>query len=233
MLPDDRPPRLSEEAKTAIRRLAMHLRAAQLNPETIYPNYPAARELAGEESEPRLMYGLLLLRARDRNDTAPHFEELSLERPGLLLPLQGIAWMQFDLRRYPTGVTQLAELVGRIPVPEDGEEYDAHALSVFMWAGRLREFAASAVPDAWQGAGQPLDRLDAAVAGHGLDARKAFEQGAAAVRKIIADFDRRIAAADGDATAARLRIDRRQLADYATLPFDNEASRILAGLRGM
>ncbi len=208
----------------------MHLRAAQPNRETIDPDYAVARELAGKELEPRLLYGLLLLKARDRNDTVPHFEELSLEHPDLLLPLQGIAWMQFDLRRYPAGVMQLAELAGRIPAPEDGKTYDAHTLGLFTWAGRLGEFAARAVPDAWQVPAETLDRLDAAVARHGVDAREAFEQGRATVRKVIADFDRCIAAADTDATEARLRIERRQLGHYASFPFEEEAARILAGL---
>lgn len=230
VLPDDRPPRLSEEAKTAIRRLAVHLRAAQPDRETIDPDYAIARELAGDELEPRLIYGLLLLKARDRTDTVPHFEELNLAQPDLLLPLQAMAWMQFDMRRYPAGVVRLAELVGRIPVPKDGQGYDAHTLGLFTWAGRLREFAARAVPDAWQVPAETLGRLDAAVAGHGSDARQAFDEGRAAVRQAVTEFDNRILAAEDDATEARLKVERRQLSHYASFPFDQEAARILAGL---
>ncbi len=230
-LPDDRPPRLTEDAKKGIRRLAGHLRSARPDREAIDADYAAASELAGKELEPRLLYGLLLLKARDREKTVPHFEELRLEDPELLLPLEAMAWVQFDTRRYPAGVVQLAELVGRIPVPQkETDGYDAHTLGLFTWVGRLREFAASAGSDTWQVPAETLDQLDAAVAQHGYDARQAFEQGRAAVKKVVADFDNRIATADTDATASRLRIDRRQLVHYASFPFDAEVARILAGL---
>ncbi|MDZ7618914.1 MAG: caspase family protein [Patescibacteria group bacterium] len=230
-LPDDRPPRLTDEAKKGIRRLAGHLRATRPDGEAIDADFAAASELAGKELEPRLLYGMLLLKARDREKTMPHFEELRLEDPELLLPLEAMAWMQFDMRRYPAGVVQLAELVGRIPTPQkETDAYDAHTLGLFTWVGRLREFSASAGSDTWQVPAATLDQVDAAVALHGYDARQAFEQGRAAVKKVVADFDNRIANADSDATASRLRIDRRQLVHYAAFPFEAEVARILVGL---
>ncbi len=230
-LPDDRPPRLTDDAKKAIRRLAGHLRATRPAQETIDADYAAASELAGKELEPRLLYGLLLLKARDREKTIPHFEELRLEKPELLLPLQAMAWMQFDMRRYPAGVLQLAELVEHIPVPDKAVDgYDAHTLELLAWAGRLREFAASAVPEAWQAPAETLSRLDTAVAGHGHAAQQAFAEGQAAVRAMVADFTNRIAAATTDATEARLKVERRQLSHYVSFPFDAEVARILAGL---
>lgn len=231
VLPDDRPPRLTEEAKKAIRRLAVHLRAARPDRETIDPDFAAARELAGAELEPRLLFGLLLLKSRDRDEVTRHFEELRVENPDLLLPLQATAWGQFDARRYPAAVGQLTELASRIPVPtKDADGYDLHTLGIFTWAGQLREYAASAVPDAWQAPAEALVQLDAAVARHGLDARQAFEQGRTATRNVVLDFDRRITAAESDAENARLRVERRQLGHYASFPFDEEAARILAGL---
>ncbi len=231
ILPDDRPPRLSEEAQRAIRRLAMHLRAAQPDRETFDPDYATARRLAGAEPEPRLLYGLLLLKARDRDETERHFLELRLEKPELLLPVRAVAWVQFDRRRYPAGIVQLAELIGQVPRPgDDANGYGTYGESLFDWAGRLYAFAASAVPDAWQVPAETLARLDAAVAQHGPAARQAFERGREAAREVVAGFDARIAAADSDATAARLRVERRQLGHYASFPFDDEAARILAGL---
>jgi hypothetical protein len=46
----------------------------------------------------------------------------------------------------------------------------------------------------------------------------------------MSDFDKKIAAAREDTTLSKLRIDRRQLAHYATFPFAAAAQRILSGL---
>ena len=40
------------------------------------------------EVEPRLLYGLLLLKAKERDAAQKHFEDLKVEFPKLLLPLQ-------------------------------------------------------------------------------------------------------------------------------------------------
>ena len=65
VLPDAAPPRLSEEAKIAIRKLASLLEPAKPNVEAAKKEYEAASKLADKEIEPRVLYALALIKARD------------------------------------------------------------------------------------------------------------------------------------------------------------------------
>ncbi|MGA2254652.1 MAG: protein kinase, partial [Thermoguttaceae bacterium] len=63
-LPDDRPPRLSEAAKTSIRKLAGYADQLKVNLDEASQEYDAALQAAGAEAEPRLLYGLVLLKKK-------------------------------------------------------------------------------------------------------------------------------------------------------------------------
>ena len=231
ILPDTRPPRLTEDAKTAIRRLAAFLRQDQIDVAAATGQYDNAVKLAGKELEPRLLYGLLLLRAKQRDAALKHLEELKAEHPKLLLPLEGMAWLRFGNRNYLTGVNELAELIGNVPKPEKpADAYPEQAQRLFYWAGQLREFAATAVQERLRPPADSLAALDAAIAAHGNRAERFYRLGQARTRAKVDDFDRRLAAAGTRADAAKLRMERRRLVHYVAFPFDRAAQRILAGL---
>ena len=61
-VPGDRSVRLTEDAKTAIRKLAADLDDDQARLQDIDEDYAAATQAADQEVEPRLLYGLLLLK---------------------------------------------------------------------------------------------------------------------------------------------------------------------------
>ena len=230
-LPDDRPPRLTEDAKKAVRRLAAFLTQTRVDVDSAGHEYAVARKLAGKEIEPRLMYALVLLKAKDRDSALAYFEELKSENPDLLLPLQGLVWVRFDKRAYPAGVNELAGLVRHIPKPKTpAEEYSPEARHVFFWAGQLRGFVSSAVQDAGRPMAEALSNLDAAVAAHGPKAEELYQKGRARSETVVAEFDKRTAATDDDATAKLLKVQRRQLVHYAEFPFDEFAQQILAKL---
>ena len=48
-LPDDRPPRLTDEAKKAIRKLGAYLRQSKVDAAVAEQQYTAAKDLSGEE----------------------------------------------------------------------------------------------------------------------------------------------------------------------------------------
>ena len=112
-LPDDRPPRFNAEAKTALRKLAAWLRQDRVNLPDAAADYAAAVAVAGRQIEPKLIYGLLLLKNKQRDPAIKQFEEIKSERPDLLLPLLGIAWACCEKRAYQAGLDELTELVSR------------------------------------------------------------------------------------------------------------------------
>ena len=91
-LPDDRPPRLSEAAKTSIRKLAGYADQLKVNLDEASQEYDVALQAAGDEPEPRLLFGLVLLKkegSRQGHAALRNREErtarstLALRGPGL------------------------------------------------------------------------------------------------------------------------------------------------------
>ncbi len=233
-LPDARPPRLSEEAKKAILKLAAFLRQDRPAAEEIEAPYESAVSAAGKEIDPQLIYGLLLMKTRQikqRDEALRLFEELQIEHPVLTLPKQAVAWLRFERQNYDGGLSELAELAALMPKPKnppDAATEDAER--IYTWSGQLRDFAAAAAVENRRASAKSLSALDAAVAAQGPEAKKRYEQGCEKTRQTLADFDRKIAAAVEEADKARLKIERRQLSHYAEFPFDRALKEILAGI---
>jgi len=231
-LPDARPPRLTEEAKKLIRKLAAMLRQERIDMEAVKPEFEAAEAAAGREIEPKLLYGLLMMKARQRPEAMQRFDEVGIEHADQLIPAQGVAWLNFERLAVQAGMENLIELVGRIkPLKEPGETYPGFVERIFVWVGQLREFATTAAQEGRRPSEASVRSLDAAVAAHGSEAERLYEQGRARTRAKVLDFDKRIVGAVGDeATAGKYRIERRQLPHYATFPYDDASQSILAGL---
>ena len=144
-LPDNRPPRLSDDAKAAIHRLAAYLGEDKIDLKGAQKEYDAAAAAAGKEPEPKMLWGLVLLKDKHRDQALKRFDQLRLEQPDLLPPLMAIAWARFDRRTYQAGVDGLAAVVAAIPPPKKpGQPYTDALEQTFFWIGQLREFAAVA-----------------------------------------------------------------------------------------
>lgn len=231
LLPDDRPPRLSADAQKAIRKLASFLRQDKINQEAAAGQYAEAWRLAGEEPEPKLLYGLLLQKAKQRDEAFRFWEEIRIERPERLLPLQGVVWLRFEKRTYQPGVDELIELVSKVPKPpKPGVPYPKEVRRIFQWVGQLREFAATAARSDLRPSAQSLDKLDAAVAEHGKDAEQRYRHGRDMTARVTHDFDERIRLARTEASTLKLRIERHRLVHYVSFPYNEIAQSILAGL---
>ena len=116
-LPDDRPPRLKEDAKKAIRKLASYSRQTRIDRDAVIEQYTLAEQLT-KEVEPPLILGLLLMKMKDREAALQHFGELKINHPDLPLPIRALAWLWFDKRSYGSGMDELAELVSKTPKAE-------------------------------------------------------------------------------------------------------------------
>jgi serine/threonine-protein kinase len=229
-LPDDRPPRFNEEAKAAIRKLAARLRQDRVNLSEAAADYAAAVAAAGQQIEPKLVYGLLLLKDKQRDPALKQFEEIKGQRPDLLLPLQGIVWACFEKRAYQAGVEELTELLSKIPQPKNLDPYSEAQQQVFSWAGQLREYAVLAVEPSRRPSAASLAALDAAVARHHVEGQRFYEEGQARSRAIHAEFERRISAAESEALAAKLKVERRGMLHYAEFPYNQSVQQVLGGL---
>jgi hypothetical protein len=151
-------------------------------------------------------------------------QKLSAEHPALLLPIQSLAWIEFEKRSYASGVSQLVRLVGQIPTPQAAAGYSPAELNLFEWVGRLREFAGAAVDPSYRPAG--LEELDDAVARHAPAAAQRYQAGRAETTRRLARFDQR--AASGDAADQSLaRVQRQQVIQFAEFPFGPAGQEIL------
>jgi len=230
-LPDDRPPRLSPEAKKQINKLAAYLRQDRIDLAGAKETFAAAESEAGSEIEPKLIYGLLLMKSKQREDALAHFEELKINHASNLLPIRAVAWLSFEKRSYIAGIDGLIELVSKIPKPKKADgPLSAEAKKTFHWIGQLREFSATAALLNYRPNAQLLGSLDKEVAEHGPAAVAAYDEGREKIASIVGDYDSQIASSTVTADAAKLKVERRRLVNYAEFPFDEMKRRILAGL---
>jgi uncharacterized caspase-like protein len=229
-LADPTPPRLSDEAKNAIRRLAAQLQPERVDADAARLQYATAEALAAGELEPKLLYAMLLLKARQRDEALLVFDDLRTGHPDLLLPLQGIAWLHFERRAYDRGINPLVELISKLPKPEGpADPYPEQAAGLLRWAGGLREFAASADKESYRPGEAELKELDAAVDAHGPNAARHYQEGRDQTAHLIREIDERILTED-ELTQSRLRVERGRVRTYASFPYDEAAQEILAGL---
>jgi serine/threonine-protein kinase len=225
-LPDDRPPRLNEAAKTSIRKLAGYVDQVKVNLDEASQEYDTALQAAGTEPEPRLLYGLVLLKKKDREKALQHFEAVKGELPDRLLPYAALGWLKMDKRAYPAAIHELTELINKIPKTARSS---ALVPDPYEWAGQLRDFAAG------QGRSSLLlndavSALDAAVAARGPQAAALYAKGRQHSAGILDDFDKKIEQSADDAEKGTLAINRKQLANYADFPINAYKEQVLAHL---
>jgi serine/threonine-protein kinase len=229
-LPDDRPPRLTEDAKKAIRRLADHAAQTKIDPDALEQEYNEAVQAAGSEPEPRLMYGLLLMKRKDgegREKAMQHFQVVKSQMPDRILPYAALAWLRMDKRTYAAAVNELTAMVAKIPKLSAADTaYSAEAKFLFRWSGQLREHAAG-VSETALPLREALAGLDTAIAAHGPEATELYAQGRQATAGVLADFDARMADSKDETEVSKLKVDRKQLSKYADFPLDKYIRQIL------
>ncbi len=226
--PDDTPPRLNVAARQAIRDQLAELAHSRIDESQCTKLFFRAEKLAEGEPEPKLAYGLALLQARQTDDALKQFEDVKLAVPKSLLAHQATVWLQFIKRNYVTAAAGLEHLVAAIDPPSEADEpYSEYQLELFGWVGRLRQYASMQDDMRIQ---EALIQLDQAVAKRQAPARAAYESGRAEVQERIARYDREIAGATDEARRTKLKLQRKQLANYVEFAVDPAKERILRGL---
>ncbi len=222
--------RLTPEAQEAIRSLAALGAVRSPDLAAAVGRFQVAADLAGNEPEPSLIYALLLLKARQRDEAATQLQELRVTQPNLVLAPLGVAWIRFENRSYQPGIDELVAAVRAVPDPGGPEgKFPLVGQKAFYLAGQLREFALGGPPEAWRPPEDAVAQLDTAVKARGERAVAWYEQGRKRTGDILAKFDREINDPDtAPAVVARKKIERRQFSRYAAFPYN--AADVLAGL---
>ena len=234
-LPNDRPPRLSEAAKKSIRKLAGYADKPTINLEEASQEYDVALKAAGGEPEPRLLFGLVLLKysrtsAKGRDAAAQHFEIVKNELPDRLLPYAALAWLRLEKRSFTLAPRELTRMIEKIPKPADPDKPAAPITpEPFQWAGQLREYAMG-VSDPSRQLSDEVAALDAAVAARGAAAIALYSKGRRHSEEILADFDKKIELAVTDADKLTLGVNRKLLANYADFPISQYRDQVLLHL---
>lgn len=231
-LPDARPPRLSDDAKKGIRKLAAYLRLDKLDVDSARKQYDTAQAAAGKELEPKLLFSLLLMKTKaTREEAFRTFQEIASEHADQWLPYQGMAWVQFEKFANAAGVEQLADLAKHLPKPKNSSDsYSERVQRVLVWAGQLREFATTAAQEGRRAPEAAAKAVDEAVKDLGPEAERFYEQGRAKTNSIAKEFEKKISTATDEAAVAKYKIERRQLPQYASFPFDDAGQEVLSGI---
>lgn len=188
-IPDDTPPRLSDEARKSIIELLSRLNQKGLDDAAIRSAAADAERLSGGQPEPMIACGLLLIKVGKITDALEILENIRLGNRGFFVADQAVIWIHFYKRHYKLGTSKLTELLQQIPKPEKKDEtYSEDNLQRFEWAGRLRELAGSVnwtarIPDP-----NDLKACDEIVESHGTLPSQRYEAGRKVARQIVARF---------------------------------------------
>jgi len=234
-VPDNRPPRLSEEAKTAIRQLAAMVLQENLDARVVNDAYRAALKLAGKEPEPTILYALVQIKMGQTAEAQRVLEALKLERARELISYLGLSWVKLLRRDYNGAVNELNAFVqnwessqtksdpGQIVTQLDGTR-------MFSLVGQLREFAERVPDDAERPNAAAFQQLDDGVKQLPETLSRAYIEGRTKIKELLDRFDQDLSRAPDQATAVRLRYERRQLGRYTAFPLEEISRQVIAGL---
>lgn len=216
------PPRISAEAKEAVRGLLANLTRSKVDLSSLEEDFKQASTLVGPHPDAKLAHAVVLYRHRKLDEALRSLEDVRQSNPEALLTHQLWAWIQFTKRNYLSGLTGLAQMAAQARAPRGGE-YREDTLRLFEWIGALREYA-TAVSDAGDQANvtQQAARLDTAMQKQPAQAAARYAQGRKHVQTVWEDYAQQIAAAN-PAEHPKLRLDSRLLTSY--LNFDVEEAR--------
>jgi hypothetical protein len=226
-MPDTTPPRLSDDAKQAIRRLAALASRQRYDKPDVQALIANAEQLAPKQPEARIVGAIVLLKHKDFDEAQRLIGIVTTEQPKQSLAWEISAWGKFEKYNYSGGLNDLVQLMQNLP-SEKLSEADRRAV---LLAGRLREFSAGVEH---QGDRRPpaavIAALDAAVNTRGPEVRALFDQGRSHVRAIIADFQKKIEAASEPSDVNRLKLERAQVRNYVTYSWESAAQLAISSL---
>jgi serine/threonine-protein kinase len=222
-LPDATPPRLSPEAKQEIVQLLAYLHRRV--DDQLPLSYQNALNVVGDQPEPSLTFGLVMMKANRLRTAVDVLNEVRLKHPEACVAYHALAWKFFWEGNYQEGVGQLEQLTKQLPEQGDADErrYAKHLLE---FAGRLTAFGELAKGQLSRSDMQPLL---SAIAARGDGAKADYRKGYSKVRELVQDLDRQIKEADA-IKRKPLERDRGRISYYAEMNYDEAERYVRTGL---
>jgi hypothetical protein len=179
--------------------------------------YSRARELAKNQPEPEVAYGLVLLKANKTVASFPVFERIRLDYPDAVLAHQAMAWQLVMLGRKREALNALEQMVSKLPKPAQGQQWDDHSKHLLIFAGALRSYCLYAGdPPVAQ---SQTTKLDNAVIELGDAAKELYGQGVQQVRAEVKKLDDQLANSAADFDQSSIKFQRRLLSHYLKFDF--------------
>ncbi|MDA1051529.1 MAG: protein kinase [Planctomycetota bacterium] len=223
-LPDATPPRLSPEAKAAVIRVLASLQGRI--DDQLPLDFSRAKQLAAGQPDADLAYGLVLMKGNRTRAALQALNEARLHHPDACVAYHALAWKSFWESDYKDGLMQLEQLARHLPSAGDADEqrYANHALE---FAGRVTAFAElvkrGLSPSDLQG-------LRQAISDRGDPAKEAYRVGYFAVREMLEELNRKIAAEADAQKRAALERDRGRISYFVEMNYDEAESFVRTGL---
>ena len=144
------------------------------------------------------------------------------------------AWLRMDKRSFPQGIHELTAMINKIPPPTGSTRFPGGTPTAlvpdpFEWAGQLRDYAVG-VSEPSRQLDEEVAKLDAAVQAQGPQADALYQTGRKHTAEILADFDKKIAEATGEADIGTAKMNRKQLTKYSVFPINQYKDQVLSHL---
>ncbi|MEM9944329.1 MAG: hypothetical protein AAF939_22435, partial [Planctomycetota bacterium] len=204
--PDATPPRLSDAIQKRVLDLMSEFSDARFDPAEILGKASSIARDAGDQPEPNVVAGLILIKRGKTADALKLLEEVRLSHKSYLPAQQSVIWIHFFKRHYDTGVRKITDMLQSIPVPEKGDMLAESTLEKLEWAGRLRELAGDSPWNTRLPSADELEDCDQAIGKFGPEAIQKYEQGRLATRKVLSEFREAI---DADKNAEEVLLQKR------------------------
>jgi serine/threonine protein kinase len=231
-LPDNTPPRLTEAAKKAIRHLGANLLVPRFDVKKAEEEYTAVRALSNNEPEPKLIYALVLLKAKKDAEGLKLFDELKTDQPNNLLPWMGAAWARYRKQDFSGGMVDLLHLIEKLgPQLSQAPDEERYLMGVAGWAGYLREFGSAGTSEQRRPPQALLDQVDTAARQLPDVLKGGYDQGRVRVQKMFVALDQQIAGTTDQSEQLKLQVKRKQLTEFTNFPFDATSRKVLDGMK--
>jgi len=232
-IPNPNPDRMTEEAREAVREVLHFLRGGQLDAEArkaLDDSLVAAMDAAPKQPDGNVAYGLVLLKHGLTSDSLKAFELTLVQNPDAVVAHQALAWQHFNRRKYDLGMKHLAQVIEHLPPPKPGETYDDYDKALLRWAGRMREFAATAAESPLPATNTQLQQFTEALRKRDADALTYCKRGVDDVRTQMNTIKQQLSLATDEAQRASLIRKSQRLSTYVDFDYDAVADYVRSRL---
>ena len=226
------PNRLSDDAKRALRRMALEIGKDKIDMGILRELGREAENASPQQPEAQILYGLAELNDGDGAGAINTFSAVREFFPQQdSLAVAGIA-AAFAQQRQFNGAADYLALWVRLAGRKTGIKSDATDPNklILPWVGRIREYAATIARENRRLTDANAATIDEAAAQSGKAVETLYLQGRDQMRKQIEDFDRRFPEMKNTKDIAGLNLRRKSISDSVTFPFKAVAEQIIINL---